>query len=657
MDEGEKHIPRSRKKKPTPVAVKVLTGVAAAVILGGIAGAAGYLYYTDEGEQYRTVFFPNTVVNGIDVSQKTVEEVQNLVASRMEEYILTIVGRGGVEEKITGEEVGLHYVFDGSLEQYLASQDPMDWWNHRDTATEYQISTMIQADDEMLQDRIEKLVFLDDAQAVEPVDAYLSDYIEGEGYKVIPEEEGTVLNKVRVKKAVEDAVHNLDTILVLEDLDVYKEPGITSDDAVLNEKANKLNSYLDVTVTYQFGDNQEVLDKDTIRGWISMAEDGSIVLDNEQVTAYVKGLAEKYDTLGKPKTLKTTGGETVTITGGSLGWKINQKEEAAELCALIETGESQTREPVYSSTAKSHGTNDYGDTYVELNLTDQHMYYYKNGEMVLESDFVSGSHAKNHDTPTGAYFINYKQKDRVLRGERRPDGSYEYESPVSFWMPFNGGIGLHDASWRGTFGGKIYLTNGSHGCVNLPVSVAKSLYEIISTGDPVLVYTTDGSGSSEYPGSTNNHSQGSSASSGTQSVPEETKPVSGEAQPEPSETQPVPGEIQPASPETQPVPGETQPAPSETQPITGETQPASSETQPVTEETQPAADPGAPRPDAESQAPAGPTGSSGSPDGPSSGNGPMAPGSEGPSQSGPETVGPVTPPSEASGPMGPLTQP
>ncbi len=619
MEEEEKNVPRSRKKKPASIAVKVLAGAAVAVILGGIAGAAGYMYYTGEGEQYRTVFFPNTVVNGIDVSQKTVEEVEALVASRMEEYVLTVVGRGGVEEKITGDEVGLHYVFDGSLEQYLAAQDPMDWWNHRDTATEYQISTMIEADDEMLKDRIEKMVFLDDAQAVEPIDAYLSDYIEGEGYKVIPEEEGTVLNKTRVKKAVEDAVHNLDTMVVLEDLDVYKEPNVTSDDAALNEKADKLNGYLAVTVTYQFGDQQEVLDKDTIREWISMAEDGSIVLDEEQAAAYVKGLADKYDTLGKPRTLKTTGGGTVTINGGSFGWKIDQEKEAAELCALIETGESQTREPVYSSTAKSHGANDYGDTYAELNLTDQHMYFYKDGQMVLESDFVSGSHARKNDTPVGTYFINYKQRNRVLRGERRADGSYAYESPVSYWMPFNGGIGLHDASWRGAFGGKIYLTNGSHGCVNLPVSVAKSLYEIISTGDPVLVYTTDGSGSSDYPGSSKQTSQGSSASSGTQSAP-----------------------------------AETQPAPAETQPAPEETQPAPEETQPAAEETQPAADPGAPHPDAESQVPAGPvSGPVSGPGGPVSGNGPVAPGSEGPSQTGPETTGPVAPPSESNGPLGP----
>ncbi len=605
MEDEEKNIPRSRKKKPASVAVKIAVGVAVAVVLGGIAGAAGYLYYTGEGEQYRTVFFPNTVVNGIDVSRKSVDEVKDLVASRMDDYVLTVIGRGAVQETITGEEVGLHYVFDGALEVYLSSQDPMDWWDHRDTTTEYQIDTMITADEEMLADRVEKLVFFDDDQIVEPKDAYLSDYIEGEGYKVIPEEDGTVLDEAKVKKAVTDAVHNLDTMVVLEDLGVYKKAAVTSDDAELNAMADKLNGYLSVTVTYQFGDSQEVLDKDTIEGWISVGEDGSIVLDEEQAAAYVKGLADKYDTLGKAKTLKTTGGGTVTITGGSYGWKIDQKKETEALCGLIESGESQTREPVYSSTARSHGENDYGTTYAELNLTAQHMYFYKDGQMVLESDFVSGSHARNHDTPTGAYFINYKQRDRVLRGERRADGSYEYESPVSYWMPFNGGIGLHDASWRGAFGGKIYLTNGSHGCVNLPVSVARELYGIISTGDPVLVYTTDGSGSSQYPGS-------------------QAKPAAETA----------------AAPETQPAPEETQPVP---------------------EETLPAEDPNAPHPDAESQASSGPLGpldnsggsaGSGGPlgdPGSSSGGGPLG-NTDTSSGGGPLGIAPGT---ESGGPLGP----
>lgn len=122
---------------------------------------------------------------------------------------------------------------------------------------------------------------------------------------------------------------------------------------------------------------------------------------------------------------------------------------------------------------------------MEINLTAQHLFFYKNGSLVVESDFVSGNLAKNHGTPSGSFGVTYKAKDAVLRGE-------DYESPVSFWMPFNGGVGMHDASWRSTFGGTIYKRSGSHGCINLPYSAAKTIYENIEAGYPVLVYELPG---------------------------------------------------------------------------------------------------------------------------------------------------------------------
>ena len=637
MDEEEKSKPRSRKKKPSVIGKKIRIGAAVVAGVCVAAATAGCLYYTVEGRQYRTVFFPNTVVNGLDVSGKTVSEAEEIVATNADMYVLTVVGRGGVEEKITGEEIGMHHVFDESLDRYLASQDPMDWWGHRSTTTTYQVSTTLEADEELLKERIDKLVFLDDAQAVEPKDAYLSDYIEGEGYQVIPEEEGTVLDKAKVKELVLDAVHNLDTYLNLEDFDVYRKAGVTSDDSTLNETADKLNSYLAVTVTYQFGDQTEVLDKDTITDWITLEDDGTIVLDHEQAAAYVKSLADRYDTYGKPKTIQVTGGdEPVTITGGAYGWQIDQEKETAALCALIEAGESQVREPEYTYEARSHGENDYGDTYVEVNLTAQHLYFYKDGEMVLESDFVSGKPVRGRETPTGVYSIMYKQKDRILRGERRADGSYQYSSHVNYWMPFVGGVGLHDASWRGAFGGKIYVTNGSHGCVNMPVSAAKNLYELISPGDPVLVFTTDGTGTSEYPSASNSSS--SSTNTATQPAqPEETQPAAETQAAE--ETQPVP-ETE-AVPETQPAPGPLagrQPTPEETQPIPAETQPIPAETQPAPAETQPSAEPDAPNPGAESQAPSGPMG-------------PITPQETAPAETQPA---PEPQPAEAPGPVSPL---
>ncbi len=154
---------------------------------------------------------------------------------------------------------------------------------------------------------------------------------------------------------------------------------------------------------------------------------------------------------------------------------------------MILSGESQSREPEYSQTGASFDENDYGNTYAEVNLTAQHMFLYVDGNKVMESDFVSGNVARGFATPPGIFGIMYKQRDAVLRGPG-------YASPVRFWMPFNGGIGFHDANWRGQFGGSIYRTNGSHGCVNMPYEAAKTLFENIYTGMPVICYNLDGTG-------------------------------------------------------------------------------------------------------------------------------------------------------------------
>lgn len=527
--------PRSRRKMPSAVSgKKILAGV---VTLAVVLAGAGIGYYVYESGRYKTSFFPNTMVNGVDASQKTVEQVKELVSADVENYTLTIRGRGGLTDTITNDEIGLHMEFDGSLEQYLAAQKPMDWWRHRKAATDYQIATAISMDEQMLSDRIDRLVFFDESQVELPQNAYLSDYIEGEGFTVIPEELGNQADRTAVASAVAEAVGSLQPELNLDELDVYVKPEITSDNADLNAQAEGLNKYVKTVITYRFGEQEEVLNGDRIVQWLTEGEDGGVTIDSAQVEAYVKELAEKYDTSGKPKTFTTTGGETVTIEKGNYGWKIDQKQEAGQLYELLMNSSSQDREPVYAQTANSRGENDYGNTYVEVNLTAQHLYYYVDGSLVVESDLVSGNHSRGLDTPTGAYPIAYKQRNRVLRGQRRPDGSYEYESPVSYWMPFNGGVGLHDATWRGAFGGKIYLTNGSHGCVNLPKSVAKTIYESITVGTPVLCFQTTGG--------TETTAKKTTAASSSKTT---SKPA--------AQTQPAPA----PAPAPQPVP-ETTPAP------------------------------------------------------------------------------------------------
>lgn len=122
-----------------------------------------------------------------------------------------------------------------------------------------------------------------------------------------------------------------------------------------------------------------------------------------------------------------------------------------------------------------------GNSYIEINLEKQRIWFYKKGKLVDSSSIISGNVSKKTETRKGVFAIFSKETKRTLSGE-------DYEVFVDYWMPFDGGIGLHDAKWRYNFGGSIYKTNGSHGCVNLPSYMAKKIFENVSVGYTVVVY-------------------------------------------------------------------------------------------------------------------------------------------------------------------------
>ena len=543
---------RSRKrqeggKQKKKIPVLVVSAVAAVLILGsGI-----YLFI---GSTYKDTFFAGTVINGQDASGMTVDEVKTMISREISSYELTLLERDGKQETITREQLGLMAEFDGTLEKILEEQNPYAWLPAQIKGSEYEIPAMVVYEEENMEKVLKSLDCMDEEQTVKPENARISQYIPGTGYVIEPETEGNEVDYERFQEAVVQAVTELKGELSLEEAGVYVEPEIRAEDETLQTLLEQYNRYGTITVTYTFGDKKEVLDGETISQWL-YAEGDEVIISDEAVTDYVQTLATKYNTAYRAKSLKTSYGPTVVINRGHYGWKIDQAAEKKKLMEILKAGESVTREPEYSQKAASHGANDYGDAYVEINLTAQHLFFYKDGKLLVESDFVSGNASKGWTTPPGAFPITYKERNATLDGEG-------YSTPVSYWMPFNGGIGMHDASWRSSFGGTIYKTNGSHGCINLPPAVAKTIYENISQGDPVLCYELAGTEQSSTSGKDGQQTQESKPA---ESKPAETKP----AETQPAETQPA--ETQPA--ETKPA--ETQPAetkPAETQPA--ETKPA-----------------------------------------------------------------------------------
>lgn len=451
------------------------------LIVGVILGIAILLYFMI-GSIYRKVFFPGTIVNGINISGLNTAEALSAVNTAAEEYVLTLIEDDENMEYIPGNSIGLYVADDSALQAILETQNMLTWGLEIFHDKKYSLN--IDSDQEKLRTALNSLSCMDSSKWTSPENARIV-YEKNTGYQIVPETEGNEVQADVLFEAVLNAVCNLDENLSFADAGVYKLPKISSEDPSLQEQLALLQSYSDMTVTYQFGSQTEVLDSDTISEWISVSGSGRRRFDREAVAEYVKGLAKRHNTSYAPKTLETSYGETVTIKNGYYGWLIDKEAEVDALMAILREGKSVTREPIYSMEAASHDSPDYDDTYVEINLTAQHLFYYKDGELVIESDFVSGNPSRGNETPGGAYSITYTERNATLKGQN-------YRTPVSYWMPFNGNIGMHDSSWRSTYGGSIYKTNGSHGCINLPPAAAKTIFENIEKGVPVLCYHLSG---------------------------------------------------------------------------------------------------------------------------------------------------------------------
>ncbi|HBV84593.1 MAG TPA: hypothetical protein DEB74_17715 [Lachnospiraceae bacterium] len=456
-----------RKIKKKILYVMVAVAAIIALVYLGLA-----LFFTKH-------FYFNTFINGENYSADSANSAQNLVLDTSNHYTLTINGRDGLIDTVTSADIGLKLEFGEEFQNIIKTQDAFLWPVSLFKKSEYTVDTMVTYSQEAFDNKIDTLCFFEQENIRQPQNAYLSDYTE-EGYQIIPEDKGTVPIRTKIYNAVKESVEILADSVDLDAKECYTNAEIVAEDRTLQKECDALNQLTGVKITYKFGEDTEVLDGSIIKDWL-VTEEGKLDIDPDLVREYVNALSRKYDTWGKKREFQTTGGETITISQGAYGWWMNRAGEAEALAELIRSGKSEERTPLYHAQAAQYGENDIGDSYVEIDLTSQHLWVYNDGQLVEETDFVSGNVSRGYNTPVGVYGITYKERNTTLRGAN-------YASKVSFWMPFNGNVGMHDASWRSSFGANIYLTNGSHGCVNLPSKKAEVIYGYVEQGEPVIVY-------------------------------------------------------------------------------------------------------------------------------------------------------------------------
>ncbi len=432
-------------------------------------------------------FYYGTKINGVNFSMKTTGEVESHFAEQIGNYSLTVEPKEGLEEKIVGSDISIKYKKSRGVKKALKGQNAFLWpsmfWKKQiireDLGFDY--------NKRQLDTRIQELKSFQNEGKSDPVNA--KPEFDGDKFVVKAEVLGTKVDQKAMREEITDAVQRLEPVLDLDKTECYLKPKYTSESKEVIGACEVLNNYSRASITYDMSPEQEVVDKKLISTWLTWDGNMNVTFHEEKVGEYMNGFVAKYETLYRTRPLVTPSGKAAEVSGGTYGWSVDGATETQALLASIKNGEVITKEPAYFQRAATHEAQDWGKTFIEVDLSDQYMWYIVEGNVALETAVVTGR-PYDHSTPPGVYDVLWTTTNTVLVGNIVPEtGEPEYETHVDYWMPVtHSGIGFHDAPWQPAFGGDMYWTNGSHGCINMPWDSAAALYSMVSSGTPVVMH-------------------------------------------------------------------------------------------------------------------------------------------------------------------------
>lgn len=446
--------------------------VAAAAYLGGVA------FFSQN-------FLPNTTINGQSIGGKTVTAVNAIQQVLDETASLSLVTLEEETQEIKLTDFSYQSQYDSDLDALRGTQSPFLWPLSFFSSQELEVPVAVTYDEAALAERLKALPCFTGPGIQAPVDAHIEKT--RAGFAIVEAVPGNMLDYDTTWQVVTETLNAGDLKVDLAGSGCYRQPAVQADDPGLNQQMATLKKYNHLKITIDLTDATEELTYTELKDWLE-TDGQTIYVDSDAVQAYVTGLSTQYNTYETVRTFHATGVGDIRVGASGLdtyGFQLHISKTQNVLMDAINALESTTVSAVWRIPALCRGTanGDIGSTYIEADLTRQHFWYYRNGTLQLESDFVSGLDSQpGRRTPTGVFRVWGKQRDRTLKGE-------DYESFVSYWMPFTWtGCGLHDAPWRGAFGGSIYKSNGSHGCLNLPSGKAAALYNAVAYDTPVIVY-------------------------------------------------------------------------------------------------------------------------------------------------------------------------
>ena len=498
---GSSSMAGKKKKKKKSHAVDIVCGVMALAIVGGVIGAYAY-----GKKAYDGVFLANTTINKIDVSKLTKEEA----AAKLDEQIkfndkLTITKRDGSKVDIDLKTLDFSSNISDAVSQAFEKQDHTMWFKSLLGGSSYEFDPDSKFNETKLNALIKRNV-IEGQNITESKNAYIEQT--DDGFQVVKEVVGDNIDQNKlgdIYSYISDELSKGHFDISIADLDVYEKPTIVAED--LQEQVDSLNEIATIELKFDFVYEQATLKGTRFMDWLDFAEDGTYTVDHDEVVKYVAELAEKYNTYATPRKFKSTNRGTITVDPDEslYGWWLDDDKMAELVEDMILDGESVTVDPIFYSIKNADGStaytyegnrdcwtakDDIGDTYLELDLSAQHMWYYEKGKKVWECDVVSGMPTATRNTPEGVYCVWSKQSPARLK-DSNADGS-SWDTTVEYWNNISTcGIGIHSAPWQPYFGGDLYKWNGSHGCINVSTADAKWVYDNVPYNTPVVAYWSD----------------------------------------------------------------------------------------------------------------------------------------------------------------------
>ncbi len=462
------------------------------LVVLAICLAVLFAAYCFVAHSYRNRFLPRTSINDIKVGGLTAGETEDLLKKSVEQYRLRLHFQGKKEEVLKSSDLGYTYVSSGEAQKLLKVQPRMAWLVRLlGKKAKETVSTSYVYDQNALKTALLNLPEFARDEATPPANAHMSltnDFV----FEIVPEVKGNTLDPEVSLKAVDTAVKKGQTDLDLRKVKgAYLRPTVLKNDKNLKDTVKEINDLITTKVTLLCRDGtKRTVSRSSLIKWLDRDQEGNYSVDEKDIADHcwkiVEDLADQYDDVKDRMDFQTTKLGTKTLPCDAYGYRVDVDAVADELYQKIlkhESGEVQVK-----SSLEEEPDATFGGTYIEVDVTNQHLWFYQNGSVFFETDCVTGLESDPERlTPSGIFAIYGKAEDKNLEGRITADGPVTYVSHVSYWMPFFESYGMHDAPWRDTFGGTIYKDQGSHGCVNLPVPAAKTIYEHAERGTPVIV--------------------------------------------------------------------------------------------------------------------------------------------------------------------------